>query len=140
MDAEEADDGEVAEHAVQGFGAVFAGEGGGVLVAFLRCDLFVDLGALDERVQDVEDGVAAPDVGVFSEDLRFFFVGGGSGDSIAVSAEGFELVDKLVNDIPGPVVIGGFDVDGPVGVEDVVEETAVVVVTVEFCFECSLIL
>lgn len=65
--AQQADDGEVAEHAVEGPGAVVAGDGVGVLVAFHGEQLLVDLGALDEGVEDVEDGVAAPGVGVLAE-------------------------------------------------------------------------
>lgn len=64
---QQADDGEVAEHAVQGSGAVVARDGVGVLVAFHGEELLVDLGALDEGVEDVEDGVAAPGVGVLAE-------------------------------------------------------------------------
>ena len=65
--AQQTDDGEVAQHAVEGPGAVVAGDGVGVLVAFHGEELLVDLGALDEGVEDVEDGVATPGVGVLAE-------------------------------------------------------------------------
>jgi len=37
--------------------------------------LFVDLGALDEGVEDIEDGVTAPGVGIVTEELSLFFIG-----------------------------------------------------------------
>jgi hypothetical protein len=67
--------------------------------------LFVDLGSLDEGVEDVEDGVAAPGVGCFAEDSDFFFIAALSRDAISVRAEGVELVDKLIDDIPSPVIL-----------------------------------
>ncbi|KAL9030140.1 MAG: hypothetical protein Q9196_001714, partial [Gyalolechia fulgens] len=106
--AQEADDAEVAEHAVQGAGAVFAGHGGGVGVFFHGGKLGGDFGALDEGIEDVEDGVAAPGVGVFTEEGEVIVagrVGGGgrvAGDTMTVAAEGFELVDEFVDDVPGP--------------------------------------
>ena len=73
--------------------------------------MLVDLGALDEGVEDVEDGVAAPGVGVLAEEDGFGRLvfggggGGGAGDAVAVAAEGFELVDEFIDDVPGPVVL-----------------------------------
>lgn len=58
--------------------------------------------ALDEGVEDVEDGVAAPGVGVFAQEEGVFACRVGTGDTVAVTAEGFKLVDELVDDIPGP--------------------------------------
>lgn len=80
---------------------------GRIFVAFHGFQLLVDLRALDERVENVEDGVAAPGVLVFFEEVGV--VGGGLGarDAIAVPAEGFELVDEFIDDIPGPVVLLG---------------------------------
>lgn len=63
------------------------------------------LRALNEGVEDVQDGVAAPGIRVVTEQLGFFFVRGGAGDAVAVAAEGFELVNEFVDDIPGPVVL-----------------------------------
>ncbi len=60
-----------------------------------------------------------------------FFGRGGASNAVAVAAEGLELVDELVDNVPGPVVGGCFDLDGSVGVEDVVEKGAVVVVGLE---------
>jgi hypothetical protein len=67
--------------------------------------LFVDLGALNEGIEDVKNRVATPCVWIFAEEVRFFFLRGCTGNSIAVSAEGFELVDKLVDYVPCPVVL-----------------------------------
>ena len=66
MHAKQADDGEVAEHTIKGTRAVIARNGHGVFVTFLRGQLLVDLRALDERVEDVEDTVAAPCIGVLA--------------------------------------------------------------------------
>lgn len=63
------------------------------------------MGALDEGVEDVEDGVAAPGVGVFPQHLGFFVIGVGPGDAVAVAAKGFELVDEFVDDVPCPVTL-----------------------------------
>ena len=117
VDAQEPDDGEVAEHAVEWPGAILACDGGGVLVAFDGRQLLVDLRALDERVEHVEDGVAAPGVGVVAEDLDLLFVVAFARDAVAVAAEGGELVDELVDDVPGPVVLGGV-VSGIIAHED----------------------
>ena len=105
--AQQADDGKVAEHTVEVAGAVFASDGHGFFVALHGGQLLVNLRALDKGVEDVEDGVAAPGVGVIPEELGFFLVGIGPRNAVTVAAEGFELVDKLVNDIPGPVVLSG---------------------------------
>ena len=67
--------------------------------------------ALDQGVEDIEDGVAAPGIGVIAQEGGFggFVVGGGggvrAGDAVAIAAEGFKLVDELVYDIPGPEVL-----------------------------------
>ena len=109
--AQQADDGEVAEHAVEGPGAVVACHGVGVLVAFHGEELLVDLGALDEGIEDVEYGVTAPGVGVLAKEGGFGGLvfgrggGGGAGDAVAIAAEGFELVDEFVDDVPGPIVL-----------------------------------
>jgi hypothetical protein len=67
--------------------------------------LFIDLGALDERVEDVEDTIAAPCVRIFAQDLGFGLIGGGPRDSVAVPTEGFELVDELIDNVPRPIVL-----------------------------------
>ena len=105
VDSQETNDGEISEHAVQGLGPVVACDRHGLLVALHRGQLFVDLGSLDEGVEDVEDGVAAPCVGCFAEDLDFLFVVALSRDAISVRAKRVELVDKLINDIPSPVIL-----------------------------------
>ena len=94
---------------VEGSGAVLACVGCGIFASFPCGELLADLGALDEGVEDVEDGVAAPDVWVLAEDGGFVFVDGGGrlleGEALAVGAEGVELVEELVDDVPGPVIL-----------------------------------
>ena len=63
------------------------------------------MAALNERVEDIEDGVAAPSIGVIAQELGFFAGGIGAGDTVAVAAEGFKLVDKFVDYVPSPVVL-----------------------------------
>lgn len=105
VNTQQTDDGEVAQHLVEGAGAVLAGESGGVLTALDGSQLLVDLGTLNERVEHIQNGVAAPCVGVLTEQLSLLLVGSGASDPVAVAAERLELVDELVNDIPGPVVL-----------------------------------
>lgn len=105
MHAKQADDGEVAKHTIKRTGAVVARNGHGVFVTFLRGQLLVDLRALDKRVEDVEDAVAAPCVGVLAQDLGFRLIGSGSGDSVAIPTEGLELVDEFVNHVPCPIIL-----------------------------------
>lgn len=78
---------------------------GGIFVPLHGVELLVDLGALDEGVEDVEDGVATPCVGVVTEELGVVVGGVGARNAIAVPAERFELVDELVDDVPGPEVL-----------------------------------
>lgn len=103
--AQQSNDGKVSQHLVQVLGAVLAGDSHGVLVALHGAQLLGDLRALDQRVQDVEDTVAAPGVGVLLEDLELLIVGSLSGDAHSVRGERVELVDEFVNDIPSPVVL-----------------------------------
>jgi hypothetical protein len=67
--------------------------------------LFVNLGSLDEGIKNIENAVAPPGVRCFAEDLDFFFVAPLARGAISVGAEGVKLVDELVDDIPGPVVL-----------------------------------
>lgn len=79
-----------------------------------------DFGALDEGVEDVEDGVAAPGVGVVAEEGEVIVAGrvcgggGVAGEAVTVAAEGFELVDEFVDDVPGPEGLFIVSVGGPV--------------------------
>lgn len=108
MYAQETNDAEVPEHAVQGTGPVFASDGRWVGVFFHGGELGGDFGALDERVEDIEDGVATPGVGVVAQEGKVVFAGrirgsiGVTSNTMTVAAEGFELVDEFVDDIPGP--------------------------------------
>lgn len=103
--AEKTDDGEVSEHAVEWLGAVVAGNGHWLLVALHGGELLVDLRALDQGVEDVEDRVAAPGVWVFAEDLDLLCIVTGACNLLAVGAELVELVDELVDNVPSPVVL-----------------------------------
>jgi len=67
--------------------------------------LFIDLGALDEGIEDVENRIAAPCIWIFSEEVCFFFLWGGAGNAVTVTAEGFELVDEFVYYVPSPVIL-----------------------------------
>lgn len=105
VDAQQADDGEVAKHAVEALGAVLAGDRHGVLIATSGSQLLQDVGPLDQGVEHVEDAVAAPRVGVLTQSLDLLLVVGLSRDSHTVGGEGVELVDELIDDIPSPVVL-----------------------------------
>lgn len=105
VDAQEADDGKVSQHAIQVLRAVLAGNGHGFLVALHSSELLGDLRSLDQRVEDVEDAVAAPGVGVLAQDLNLLPIVGLSRDSASVRAESIELIDELINDIPSPEVL-----------------------------------
>ena len=63
------------------------------------------MATLDQAVEDVEDGVAAPGIGVVAQELCVVGGGFGASDAVSVAAEGFELVDELVYYVPGPVVL-----------------------------------
>jgi hypothetical protein len=67
--------------------------------------LFIHLGALNERIEDIEHAVAAPGVGVVSKNLNFFSIVSFPGDAVTVATEAIELVDEFINDIPRPVVL-----------------------------------
>lgn len=74
VDAKETDDGEVSKHSVKVLGTVLAGHGHGVLVALHGCQLLGDLRSLDKRVQNVQNAVASPGVGVLPENLSLLLV------------------------------------------------------------------
>ena len=105
MHAEQANYGEIPEHAVQRPRAIVTCNSHSIFAPFLRGELFVDLGALDERIEDIQDRVAAPCVWIFTEKVSFFFLRSSAGDSISIAAEGFKLVDEFVYYIPRPIVL-----------------------------------
>lgn len=105
MDPQQSYDREVAQHTVERPIAVFASDLIGIFVSLHRIELFVDLAALDERVEDIEHGVAAPSMRVIAQELGIFAGGFGAGDAVAVAAEGFKLVDEFVDYVPCPVVL-----------------------------------
>ena len=67
--------------------------------------MLVDLAALDKRIEDVKDGVAAPCIGVITQQLGFFAGGLGSGDAIAVATERLKLVNEFVDYVPCPIIL-----------------------------------
>ena len=77
----------------------------GIFIPFHGFELLVDLRALNEGVKDVENGVAAPCIWIFAEELSIFGGGISAGDTVTIAAEGLELVDELVYYVPGPVVL-----------------------------------
>jgi hypothetical protein len=105
----QSDNGEIAQHLVQASTPILARIWGGIFATFAGSELFADLAALDEGVEDVEDGVAAPGVWVLAQDGDFVFVylaaGAVVGEALAVAAEGVELVDEFVDDFPSPEVL-----------------------------------
>jgi hypothetical protein len=116
------------------------------ILSLLRSsELVLDLGLLDERVEDVEDRVAGPDLSRLGEDKLFLL--GLARDLVAPKGERGVLVDKLVdaveraesarerereaddgNEHVVEPVDGEGERDGTGRVEDQVEELAVVLV------------
>lgn len=150
--SQQANDGKVAQHLIQGAVSILAGVGTCVLAALHCCKLLTDLRSLDERVQDVEHTVAAPRVRVLAQQLDLLLVVIFQRNLLAVAAEAVELVDELVDYVPGPVVlprvsrglplmgagvpyIWHLEVDRPLRVQDVVKEVAVVVIARKLGFE-----
>lgn len=105
VDAQETDDREVSQHAVDGLGTVVTSDCQRLFVALHGGQLLVDLGSLNEGVQHVQHAVAAPGVGVVAKELDFLIVVGLSRDLVPVGAEAVELINKFVDDIPCPVVL-----------------------------------
>ena len=117
-------------------------------------NLILDLRLLDERVEDVEDRVARPDCAVLGESCQVVL--GLASDLAAPEREARVLVHKLVDAVGSQSVSRGTitflasdehvvePVDGETerngsgGVEDEVEEGAVVVVGVESVVEVGL--
>src|SRR4051795_2299474 len=64
VNSQQADNGEISQHAVERAGTIFSGNSIGIFIPLLCRELFVDLAALYQRVEDVEHGVATPSVRV----------------------------------------------------------------------------
>lgn len=105
VDTEQTDDREVAQHLVQRTRAILSGNGQRVFTPLDGSQLLIDLRSLHKGVKNVEDRVAAPCVGGFTQELCFFLVGTAAGDTVTVATERLELVDEFVDDIPSPVVL-----------------------------------
>ena len=131
VDAEETDEGEVTEVAVKGLGAVLASDLSdllGALAGLLGTELLVDLRLLHERIEDVQDRVARPDLAGLSEHVELLLslvLGAG-----APLSKRLELVDELVEHVPEPLdrEVKG---NGAVRVQQVVEQLANVLVRLE---------
>lgn len=105
VDSEKTNDGEVTQHLVEVLVTVLAGNSGRVLTTLHGAELLGDLGSLDQGVQDVENTVATPCVGVLAESLTLLLVGCLPGNSHSVRGERVELVNELIDNIPSPVVL-----------------------------------
>ena len=105
VDPQQSNDREVTQHPIERPIAIFASHLIGIFVSLHGIELLIDLAALDERVENIEDGVAAPGIRIFAQKLGFLAGGFGAGDAVAVAAEGFELVDEFVDHVPCPVVL-----------------------------------
>jgi hypothetical protein len=80
--------------------------------------LFVDTRLLNQRVQDVENTVAAPNLRVITKQSNLLFRT--VLNSVSAVAERLELVDEFINDVPQPLV-GKFKVDREVGICRVID-------------------
>lgn len=87
VDAKQPNDREVSQHLVERAGAILSSIRRGVLTTLHRSKLFVDLRLLNEGVEDVEDRVATPGVGVLTEKLSLLLVGATAGDAVTVAAK-----------------------------------------------------
>ena len=76
-----------------------------IFVSLHSIELLIDLAALNEGVEDIEDGIAAPGIRIIAQQLGFFAGGFSSGNAVAVTAKGFELVDEFVDHVPCPIVL-----------------------------------
>lgn len=103
VDPQEADDGEIAEQSIQRSRSIFARYSGRIFVAFDGGELLIDLGSLDERIQDVENAVTSPRVWILFEKLDLFAVIPFSGKTMPIATEAVELIDEFVNHIPCPI-------------------------------------
>lgn len=120
-----------------------------IFAPFTGRKLLADLRSLDERVEDIENGVATPCLWIFTKDVDFVFVDLGAGllerETLAEGTVGVELVNELVDHVPRPVILSfqsahvlvanlrhahrrHLDVHWTIAVEDEVEEIAVVIV------------
>ena len=99
-----------------------------VTLGVVNLQLLVDVGLVHQRVENVEDRVNIPNLGIALQSLNLLIrLLAQLGPELG---EGLELVDELVNDLPEPLV-GQLKVHGLLSGEDVVEQLAVVVVGVK---------
>lgn len=105
VDAQQTDDREVSQHPVQRAGTVFSSICHRVLATLDSGQLVVDLRPLDQRVENIEHGIAAPSIRILAQKLGFLLIGPASGNTVAVSTERLKLVNKLIDNIPCPEVL-----------------------------------
>ena len=89
--------------------------------------LLLDVGLARKRIKNVQDAVSTPAGRVVLKQVDLLGVVSTLNDFVAVDAESVELVDKLVNDIPGPVA-RKLLINRTLGVQNVIEKLAVVLV------------
>ncbi|KAI6767952.1 hypothetical protein HG530_005961 [Fusarium avenaceum] len=136
VDSEETNDGEVTQHLVKVLRTVIAGNSHGILVTLHGSKLLGDLGSLDKGVQDVQDTVATPCVGVLAESLTLLLVGCLAGNSHTVRGEGVELpTANPVYDLFRETNRRGFEIHRALGVKDEVKQAAVGIVALELGLE-----
>lgn len=94
-----------------------------LLSSLIRFKNRPDVGLLDEPVKVAEYFPGLPDFLVLAKDCNLFLRS--LRELGAVLAEGLELVDKLANDIPRPLVEEGRDIEGLIR-QNSIEESAIV--------------
>lgn len=127
MHAQQTNQREVTKGLVKLFRSVLASDTEGILTSLNSLQLLLDVGLARKRIKNVQDAVSTPAGRVVLEQVDLLGVVSTLNDFVAVDAESVELVDKLVNDIPGPVA-RELLINGTLGVQNVIEKLAVVLV------------
>lgn len=127
MHAQQTNQREVTKGLVKLFRSVLASDTEGILTSLNSLQLLLDVGLARKRIKNVQDAVSTPAGRVVLKQVDLLGVVSTLNDFVAVDAESVELVDKLVNDIPGPVA-RELLINGTLGVQNVIEKLAVVLV------------
>lgn len=127
MHAQQTNQRKVTKGLVKLFRSVLASDTEGILTSLNSLQLLLDVGLARKRIKNVQDAVSTPAGRVVLEQVDLLGVVSTLNDFVAVDAESVELVDKLVNDIPGPVA-RELLINGTLGVQNVIEKLAVVLV------------
>lgn len=134
MQAQQPGEGEVTQHLVERVPAENASHGVGVSAARVNLQLALDLGLVHQEMQDVQDAENVPDFALLRIVELRDFVGGFFLVGASVLGEAGELVDEFVDQLPEPLV-REFQLDRGFGLEDVVEEVAVIEERAEALFQ-----